>query len=475
MAANLAEQTRDVVSDMLGYYGFTYELDYEIPVYSDTIDVAAFTEGDDYPKIVIFCSPSEDRYRFISKVAKHSSIENVVVIDESIYYVSRKLPENIHAFEIPDTDRAGFENFIKAFSPKNPPFPYFSTVPKSQKKPLEKSTYVEKFEQLIRDQGLDLHRAKYEVYRTAISGLNIRYGRYMHVDDGNPVFERNRELSREAILLKAAGYLKEEKLPDRGLGLDSDGNSFLILSDDEETGKVAEAIVDEYVYNNRNSIRKIMGEYPRMFNYITIVGSLGYYAPKTLLSIERHRRSWSGIIRTTAQSENSFLVEVIRTMMNTVGITAEKWNRLNCLLSFPEINNLIGEYFEAFEKAHIGVYGYRGLRRVYIPAKRIATYMKIADYGDKLDEDILEEFCIYDTILRSNHAGFDFRSVIKDLDLDEKKVSDRIDRLSSMGYCSKLLPEGSDLPIAIYSQSKFTNHCLKIMRVKASQLLDVEW
>lgn len=472
----LAEQIRNTITDMLGYYGFVADVDYKLPVYSDTIDVVGLMEGENYPRLAIFCYPEDDRVRLIARLARHSSIEEVMIVGTPTPAAFRKkLPPEVHVFETPDIDHTAFENHIKSISPKKPTIPYFSTVERKEPPKVEKLPCLIKFEKLIIEQGLDLNRAKYEMYRTAISGLNIRYGRYIQVDDGKPVFERSRELSREAILLKAAGYLKEEKIPDRGLGLDSDGNSFLVLSDDEETGKVAEAIVDEQVLSNRNTIRKIMGDYPKMFNYVAIVGSLGYFAPRNSLSIERHRRTWTGIIRATAQSENSSLVEVIRTMINTVGIPEEQWGRINCLASFPEINGLLGEYFEKFEKARIGVYGYRGLKRIYLPVKRIATHLDLANYGKLMDEESLEEFCIYDAILRSNNTGFDFRSVVKDLGLDQEKLSLRINELAGLGYCSKLLPEGSDLPIAIYNQNKFSNHCLKIMRAKAASILDVEW
>lgn len=476
MSSNLVEHIKDTVTDLLGYYGFIAEEDYTLPPFTDPVDVAAFVDGDNYPRIVVFCSSGEEEFKLITKIAKHSSVEHLAVIGPAnSHSQSRKFPGSVQVFDAPDIDRTGFENFVRSFAPKKPNFPYFSTVARKAAESAAPNSPLEKFERLIVDQGLDVEKAKYEIYRTAISGLNIRYGRYIQVDDDKPAFERSRELSREAILLKAAGYLKEEKLPDRGLGLDSDGNSFLVLSDDEVTANVAEAIVDEHVYNKRQAIRKIMSQYPKMFNYTAIVGSLGYYAPRTLLSIERHRRSWTGVIRATAQSENSSLIEVIRTMINTVGISEEQWNRVNCLASFPEINNLLGDYFEAFEKARIGVFGYRGLKRIYIPAKRIAIYLRISEYGDLIDQDALEEFCIYDAILRSNHTNFNFRAMVKDMGLDPEKVSSRIDGLARMGYCSKLLPEGSDLPIAIYNQNKFTSHCLKVMRDKASLILDVDW
>ncbi len=476
MGNGLAEEMKNTVADLLGYYGFSAEADYEMPVFSDYIDVAAMKADEEYPKMVVFCSPGKEKIKFISKLAKHSSVEDVVVLEpEYSKAEGNRVPGNVHVFDQPDIDHTGFEDFISSFSPKKPSIPYFSTVPGNQNPPNSSRDALLNFEELIRDQGLDVAKAKYEIYRTAISGMNLRYGRYISLDDGNPVFERNRELTREAILLKAAGYLREEKLPDRGLGLDSDGNSFLVLSDQGETAYVSEAIVDEYVHNRRQIIKRIMEHFPKMFSYIALVGTLGYFAPKTMLSIERHRRSWSGVIRTTAQSENSYLVEAIRTMMNTVGVTEEEWNRINCLASFGEINSIMREYFEKFEKAGIGIYGYRGLKRIYLPAKRISVLMHLEGMHDELDMESLEEFCIYDAILRSNRSDFDFRSMVKDLGLDQKKLANRISRLAKLGYCSKLLPENSDLPIAIYNQGKFANYCLKVMREMASNILDVEW
>ncbi len=476
MSNNLAEQIKDTVTDMLGYYGFNVETDFQMPVFSDYIDIAALKEDEKYPRVVVFCSPGQEKVKFISRIAKHSSIEDVVILDAGFFPSDKaKMPSNVRIYDLPDIDHTRFEDFIRSISPKKPAIPYFNTVSRNPNPPESSHDALVNFEKLVDDQGLNVERAKYEIYRTAISGMNIRYGRYIQVDDSKPVFERSKELSREAILLKAAGYLREEKMADRGLGLESDGNSFLVLSDDDETASLAEAVVDEYVRSQRTVIKKIMSAYPKLFSYNVIIGSLGYYAPKTLLSIERHRKSWTGIIRATAQSENSYLVEVIRTMINTVGISEEVWNRINCLSAFGEINNLVGEYFEKFEKARVGVFGYRGLRRIYIPAKRIATQMRLSELNDELDQEALEDFCIYDSILRSNHTGFDFRAAVRDMNLDRTKLAGTVEKLARLGYCSKILPENSDLPIAIYNQSKFSNHCLKVMRDKVSAILDIEW
>lgn len=477
MGNSLTEQVKDVIADMLDYYGFIVKFDQRFQGMQDVIDIAVYEEGKTAPYIAVFVMPEEDRSRFITKVSRSRDIKDVVVFeDPSSNLMKARLHADVIRMKLPDETHREFEEYLKPIAPRRPDFPYFSTVAKKVVSSPEKPTYMQKFESLIAEQGLDLKKAQGVIYRTAISGLNIHYGRYLKVDDGrNPIFERNRELSREAILLKAAGYLKEERLPDRGLGLESDGNSFLVLSEDDETTMVAQEIVDDYVLRNRHTIRKIMGQYPAMFNFAAIVGSLGYYAPRTMISIERHRRTWTGIIRATVQSENSYLIEVIRTMINTVGISEQTWNRINCLISFPELNGLLERYFEAFEKSGIGVFGYRGLKRIYIPAKRIATNMRLADLAENIDQEALEEFCIYDSILRSNHTGFDFFSNINDLGIDEEKVANRINKLAARGYCSKLLPHGADLPIAVYHQAKFSNYCLTEMREKSSKILDVDW
>lgn len=477
MGNNLMEEVKDVIADMLEYYGFNVKVDQKFQGMQDVIDVAVFEEGAKDPSIAIFIMPENDRSKFISKVSRAREVNNIIILGSTPSDTLRmKLHGDIVRMELPDEHHTEFESYLRTLAPKKPDFPYFSTVPRKVVANQSKPGYMQKFETLVKEQGLDLKKAQYVMYRTAISGLNIHYGRYMQADDGsNPVFERDRELSREAILLKAAGYLKEERLPDRGLGLDSDGNSFLVLSEDDETAMVAQEIVDDYVSLNRNTIRKIMGQYPDMFNFAAIVGSLGYYAPKTMLSIERHRRTWTGIIRATVQSENSYLVEVIRTMINNIGISEQTWNRINCLVSFPDLNSLLERYFEAFEKSGVGVFGYKGLKRIYIPAKRIATLMRLGELSESIDQDSLEEFCIYDSIMRSNHTGFDFYSNISDLGLDEEKIASRISEISAKGFCSKLLPHGADLPIAIYNQTKFSNYCLNKMREKASIILEVEW
>lgn len=477
MGNSLTEQLKDVVADMLDYYGLNAKVDQKFLGLQDVIDVAVYEEGRNDPGTAIFIMPENERAKFIGKVSRAKGIKNIIILGQAPSDVLKiKLHGDIIRMNLPDESNTEFESYLKSMASKKPDFPYFSTVSRKALEIEAKPTYMQKFEALVADQGLDLKSAQSVIYRTAISGLNIHYGRYIQLDDGNnPIFERNRDLSRETILLKAAGYLKEERLPDRGLGLESDGNSFLVLSEDEETAKVAQEIVDDYVFKNRHTIRKIMGQYPDMFNFAAVVGSLGYYAPKTMLSIERHRRTWTGIIRATVQSENSYLIEVIRTMINNVGISEQTWNRINCLISFPELNSLLEKYFEAFEKSGIGVFGFRGLKRIYIPAKRIATHMRLVELAENLDQDSLEEFCIYDSILRSNHTGFDFFTNISDLGLDEDKIALRISEMAAKGFCSKLLPHGADLPIAIYNQAKFTNFCLTRMREMSSTILDVEW
>ncbi len=477
MGNNLTEQVKDVIADMLEYYGFGVKVDCKFQSPQDVIDIAVLNEKSNDPRIAVFVMPENERSKYINKVSRAREIEDIIILGSGSSDIQKlKLHGEIMRMDLPDENHTEFERYLKEMAPKKPDFPYFSTVPRKLSEVTAKHTHMQKFEALVNDQGLDLKKAQNVIYRTAIGGLNIHYGKYIQLDDGSsPIFERNRELSREAILLKAAGYLKEEKLPDRGLGLDSDGNSFLGLSDDDETTKVAQEIVDDYVLKNRHTIRKIMSQYPDMFNFVAVAGSLGYYAPKTMLAIERHRRTWTGIIRATVQSENSFLIEVIRTMINTVGISEETWNRINCLVSFPELNNLLEKYFEAFQKSGIGVFGYRGLRRIYIPAKRISIHMRLGDLAESLDQDSLEEFCMYDTILRSNHTGFDFFSNINDLGLDEEKIAKIVNEMAAKGFCSKILPHGADLPIAIYNQNKFTNYCLNKMREKASDILDVDW
>ena len=477
MGNNLTEEVKDVIADLLGYYGFVVKIDHKFQGMRDVIDIAVLEEGKNEPSIAVFITPEIERSKFIGKVSRSREISNTIILGLAPSdFLKMKLQDEIMRMELPDENHTEFESYLRSISPRKPIFPYFSTVSKKISEPDAKPTCLQKFENLVNDQGLDLKQAQYDIYRTAISGLNILYGKYILADDGgSPAFERNRELAKETILLKAAGYLKEERLPDRGLGLESDGKSFLILSDDEETAKVAQEIVDDYVAGNRNVIRKIMGQYPDMFNFAAIVGSLGYYAPRTMISIERHRRTWTGIIRATVQSENSYLIEVIRTMINTVGISEQTWNRINCLVSFPELNSLLERYFSAFEKSGVGVYGYRGLRRIYIPAKRIATHMRLGDLAGNIDQKSLEEFCIYDSILRSNHTGFDFYSNIADLGLSEEKIAARISEMATKGFCSKLLPHGADLPIAIYHQAKFTNYCLVKMRDMISTILEIEW
>ncbi len=477
MGNSLTEQAKDVIADMLEYYGFDVKIDCKFQSLQDVIDVAVLREKSNEPKVAVFIMPDSDRSKYINRVSRAREIDDIIILGSAPSDVLKlKLHGEVMRMNLPDEDHTEFERYLKGMAPKKPDFPYFSTVPRKTSETISKPTYMQKFEALVTDQGLDLKKAQNVIYRTAISGLNIHYGKYIRLDDNEaPIFERNRELSREAILLKAAGYLKEEKLPDRGLGLDSDGNSFLGLSDDDETTMVAQEIVDDYIFKNRHTIRKIMSQYPNMFNFGAIVGSLGYYAPKTMLAIERHRRTWTGIIRATVQSENSYLIEVIRTMINTVGVSEETWNRINCLVSFPELTSLLEKYFESFQKSGIGVFGYRGLKRIYIPAKRIASHMRLGDMAESIDQESLEEFCIYDSILRSNHTGFNFFSNISDLGLDEGKIADRISEMAAKGFCSKLLPHGSDLPIAVYNQNKFSNYCLNRMREKASDILDVEW
>lgn len=478
------EKIKDTISGILSYYGIRHDIDYEPEYSTETVDIVGFIEADEFPDMAIAVELTPTIQKDFKRMIRTPSLKWIFIIapDEYVSVIEEELkpkrpPQNkqFAVFPIPTQNSLRFEDRIREVTGHANLQRYFAMVKDTKSSESIESEVLNNFERMIKNEGLSIYKAKDLVYKAAVGGMSTLSGKSVGHFPDIESYEREKDLPREAIFLAALGILKEEERKERTMGTEQGSAFYLTLSDSEEAIKLAAEVVDEKVELNRREIKKIMNQYPRSFNFIILTGSLGIFTPKPIINIERQRPFSSGVIRTTYQYEKTELVELIRTIINTLDIEVNEWNRINCLASFLEIRNLVSDYFEKFEKIGIAVRGYRGARKLYLPLKTIARFLNLSNWKDSYDKDKLKEFSLYDALLRTLRNDRDIYERIKDLDISEDEVRSVLSESMKLGITSHLLPKGSTMPFAIYKQQKFGNFCLERMRSAAEDLLEITW
>ena len=93
MGNNLTEEVKDVIADLLGYYGFVVKIDHKFQGMRDVIDVAVLEEGKNEPSIAVFITPEIERSKFIGKVSRSREISN------NVLYLFRKVIAHVSRSE----------------------------------------------------------------------------------------------------------------------------------------------------------------------------------------------------------------------------------------------------------------------------------------------------------------------------------------------------------------------------------------
>ncbi len=478
--------TRRTVANILDYYGIGM-----IHSGSDSVDidrpdlVACLSGKSDKPDIGIKVVGRRPRTSQLAGVLNLKSLKYVVYLapKEIIDEVKDKLPatvslleKDVSVFPSPTAENVEFENMLRSITGKDNEKWFFEQMPAQEKHeeiPID-TQEMDRFEDTIQSQGLSALNAKRLVYQAAVGGLNIESGTRIGHSLGNMITRRNENLSKEAIFLEALGVLRENA-PAPASQFPGESTIYLTLDQGEKTTALADQIIVETVSQRRDRISDILSSYPEQFIFIAIIGTLGIFAPKQQVPPERSTTYPTGVIRTTFESENTYLVETIRHLVNITGITTVEWNRVNTLASYHEIANLLQQFFERFEKIGIGVKGNRGVKRIYIPVTHIARSMDIASGSNSYNKMELKKYVVWDTVLNYKSYMHHWESRLNSLGITQEDISSALIATMKKGMTSGLLPEGSYMPFAVYKSHLFRNYCVERMREAASAILDITW
>ena len=480
------ETVKETVAELLEYYGIRTEADYESFSTREPVDFAGFINSSGEPDLAVVVDFNGHMLKDIKKLARVDHLKNIIVIAQpkNVPKTKRQMPpvrnmleQDVDVFPVPSAEETAFENRIRQLTGRTGNQRFFDSVAIRKAKTGEKqvSQVIADFESMIRDQGLDATKAKELIYKAAVGGLSTYSGKMAYGQSDEPVFERSRDLPKEGIFLMALGVLTEEKKEDRGFGYDSSGYYYLTLSENEKATGIATEVVNEKIENRKHEIRKLMKYYPKAFNFIILTGSLGIFAPRPAINLERQRPLNTGVIRTTFQYENTTLLETIRLAINNLDLQISEWNRINCMASFPEIRNLVSEYFEKFEKIGIAVRGFRGIKRLYLPLNTLAMHVDLASLRDSYRKDKLKKFALWDALLRTTMKDRDLYERLNEMEIEIEEIREALDETEKAGLTSFLLPRDAVKPFAVYNEQRFRNYCLDKMRTEVEDILDVTW
>lgn len=482
MLKDSLDSTKRLVANMLNFYGVE-NIEESMEMRSpEMVDIVASISGQPEPDIGIKLLGRKPRPSEFFGALNYPSLKYVIFLttQDLLKEVKDKLPattslleKDVFILPLPSSENTDLEDKIRELTGKSSQKAFFEEV--TVKEPLIKldTQELDRFMEQINSQGLSLDTSKRLVYQAAVGGLNIESGkRISHL--GNMITRRNENLSREAIFLEALGILKESERTQSST-FPEERTVYLTLDQSENTTKLANQIIVEAIESKKNRILDILYSYPEQFSFVALIGSIGIFAPKQALPPERSASYLLGVMRTTFESENTFLVETMREIVNITGITTMEWNRINTLATYPEINNLLHQFFERFEKIGIGVKGHRGIKRIYIPVSHLAKILGLSSFRDSYNKSELKKFVIWDTILNYKTYMHNWQERLASLGLTNEDTSSALSNTMSRRITSGILPEGSFMPFAVYNSHAFRNYCIERMRKASSGVLDITW
>ncbi len=476
------DSIKRTVANMLDFYGVP-DIEESMDIRSpETVDVMASIGGQSEPDLGIKLLARKPRLSEFYGTLNMPSLKYVIFLAPAdlIREVKERLPataslieKDVFIIPLPLEGNTELEDKIRELTGNSGREAYYREGGADTQKFNWEAHELEKFGEQIASQGLSIETAKRLVFQAAVGGLNIESGKRIR-QLGNMITRRNENLSREAIFLEALGILRESDRPHSN-GFTEEHTVYLTLNQDENTAKLANQVIMESIETKKNRILDILYSYPNQFSFVSLVGSLGIFAPRQPLPPERSTSFQLGVMRTTFEFENTFLVESIRELVNIADITTTEWNRINTLASYPEILNLMQQFFERFEKIGIGVRGHRGIRRIYIPVTHMAKSLGLASFKESYSRSELRKFVIWDTILNYKTYMHSWQDRLSSLGLEKEDISSALAETMGKKITSGLLPEGSFMPFAVYNSHAFKNYCIERMRKAASAILDITW
>lgn len=476
------DSIKHLAANILSFYGIgdvEESTDISTP---EMLDVIASVSGGEVPDLgvkILGRKPRLSEYygalnvKSLRYVFFLTSMDALAEAKEKLPAATSLLEKDVYIFPFPSSENSGFEDSIRKLTGNTAARTYFEASEQIESRERAVTPELDSFNSQIASQDLSAAIARRLVYQAAVGGLNIESGRRIrHL--GNMISRRNENLSREAIFLEALGILKESE-KNRTSGETDEGTVYLTLDQSENTARLAEQIIIETIESKKDSILDIMYSYPEQFSFIVLLGSLGIFAPKQNLPPERAASYKLGVTRTTFESENTFLVETIRDLVNISDITTTEWNRINTLASYPEINNLVHQYFERFEKIGIGVRGHRGIKRIYLPVTNMARNLGLSSFRNTYSRSELKRYVTWDTILNYRLYMNSWQERLQSLGITTDDISQALSETMPRKITSGVLPDGSYMPFAVYNNHAFRNHCIEKMRIASSGILDITW
>lgn len=484
MLENSIGTTKKLVANMLNFYGAPRVDESMEPRSAESVDVMATVgDGSDYDLGIKIFSRKPRTSEYFGPLNRRSLKYVIYLAPENIIQeVRAKLPaspglleKDVMVLPLPSRDNTALENRIRDLTGNRTGRTYFQEVKQGSSPRGEHETHeLESFRELISSQGLSPEVAKRLVYQAAVGGLSIESGTHIGQSLGKIKMRRNENLSREAIFLEALGVLQESERSTAS-GIQEEKKVYLTLDQSENTARLANQIITDILESKRDRLIDIFTSYPNQFVFTAVIGSMGIFAPKQPLPPEGSTTFPLGVIRTTFEQENTYLVETIRELVNITGISTEEWNRLNTLASYTEINNLMHQFFERFEKIGVGVRGNRGIKRLYIPATHISRVMELGTLSESYNRRELKKYVIWDTILNYRTYRHNWAERLSNLGLTRDDVSWALSFTIDRRMTSGPLPEGSHMPFAVYNVNGFRHFCVERMREAASSILDITW
>lgn len=477
------DSTKRLVASILNFYEIGMVEESMEPRSPDTVDVIGSINGQTAPDLGVKIFEGRPRLSEYYGALNNPALKYVFFLAPSnlVREVRNRLPastslleKEVFVLSLPSRENTDLEDKLRDLTRNVSKLSYFQDKEKSSPTVIADTHEVDNFRDQISSQGLSVDVAKRLVYQTAVGGLSIVSGTRIRHSLGKMMMRRNENLSREAIFLEALGILKENEKGYES-GLDEEGKVFLTLDQSEGTARLANQIISEMLEYKRDSIVDLLSSYPSQLSFVALIGSMGIFAPKQPLPPERSSTYRLGVTRTTFESENTHLVETIRELVNIADINTTEWNKVNTLASYHEINNLMHQMFERFEKIGIGVRGHRGIKRIYLPVTHIARFLEFSSLKESYNKAEMKRFSIWDTILNYRTYQHTWSQRLESLGLTSDDISWALSFTMERKMTSGILPEGSFMPFAVYNSHGFRNFCLERMRQAASVILDITW
>lgn len=205
-------------------------------------------------------------------------------------------------------------------------------------------------------------------------------------------------------------------------------------------------IVKQRLMNYSEEIKEIIESHSMSFNYIALVGTLGY--------ISYYNNYQQGIAISPNQNFKEY------SSLINISINSQYWLRKICEI---EVKKTL-EYYKQWID-----------RRIGILANRIISIPLVL----LLKEKIID-ISLWDDYNRADLQKFSLWSILKDMRYDynremkniqgEESYRPLIEETSKFGYTSELLPEGAKELFSIYDKDKFEEYCNNKMHEYARKI-----